>query len=450
MVNKRIARGILHALEGGMVPENGLPYIAVGRKEEIEVITRDMDRIAEGYSTFRLLEGAYGSGKSFMARLIKNEALLRGFVVMDCELAPERKLCGTQKQGLETYRVLLSSLSTRSMPAGHALEEILDSYVEELKKKARQKSPFEERITSEDIMQQAEATRQVIQQMPHGFDFYDALIRYILASLAGQAEEKEGILRWFRGEYANKTTAKKTCGLPVIIEDGNWFAYIKIWAIFIKEAGYTGSYLILDELTQITRNIVNATTREHNFERLLSMYNDCYGNGARYMGIILCGIPSSIHDSKRGIFSYEALKSRLDVSELQGEEILGSPIIKLSMLSPEEFTALLETVEKMYHMLQEDREDVTGEETYFTEEERITFVNYEYRRIGAANHLTPREFLRDFLTVLNLKSTSRKEDSIEDFLYKGSGLALSPSMIGEENVEIDDFEEDLKYEGFIL
>lgn len=426
MVNKRVARGILHALEGGMVPENGLPFIAVGRREEIEVITRDMDKIAEGFSTFRLLEGAYGTGKSFMAQLIKNEALLRGFVVMDCELAPERKLCGTKKEGLETYRVLLSRLSTRTCPNGYAMEEILDSYVYSLKE-------------DED---KEKHMKQLIQQMPHGFDFYDALQVYVQSLLQGKTERKEAILRWFRGEYPNKTSSKKATGLSAVIEDANWFSYIKIWAVFAKEAGYTGMYLILDELTQITRNIVNSTTREHNFERLLSMYNDCYGNEAKYIGIILCGIPSSIHDSRRGIFSYEALKSRLDISSLQGDEILGAPIIKLSMLTPEEFAVLLDTVEQMHAMLQ-------GKESYFSEEERIAFVNYEYRRIGAVNHLTPREFLRDFLTVLNLKSGSRQEDSMEDFLYRGSGLETSPSMIGENGVD-DLGEDELNYEGFIL
>lgn len=440
-VNKRIAKSILHALEGGMVPENGLPYIAVGRKEEVEVITGDMDRIAEGYSTFRLLEGAYGTGKSFMAQLIKNEALLRDFVVMDCELAPERKLCGTKKEGLETYRMLTSRLSTRTCPSGGALTEILDSYVYGLMEEARGQglSAPEELL---NYMENAGTElKKKTEDMPHGFDFYEALHLYMEASVHKREEEKVQILRWFRGEYHTKTEAKKSIGLPVIVEDASWFAYIKLLAVFVKEAGYTGLYMILDELTQITRNIVNSTTREHNFERLLSIYNDCYGNGARYMGIILCGIPSSIHDPKRGIFSYEALKSRLSTSRLQGDELMGSPILKLSMLTPEEFATLVERVEEMHAMLHE-------KEVYFTEEERITFVNCEYQRIGAASHLTPREFIRDFLTILNLKTDKRPEDSMEDFLYRAGGIEMTSSMIGEEDEEDEEIE--MRYENFTV
>ena len=434
MIDKKVAESILHALEGGMVPENGLPYIAVGRKEEVEVITRDMDRIAQGYSTFRLLEGAYGTGKSFMAQLIKNEALLRDFLVMDCELAAERKLCGSKKEGLETYRVLMSRLSSRSHPNGNALEHVLEKYIEKLT--AIEESP-------EGGQTPIDRVKKEIQQLPHGYDFYEALTAYVEAYRKEDPDRKDNLLRWFRGEYANKTASRKACGISVVIEDENWFSYLKIWAIFFKEIGYTGLYVILDELTQITRNIVNSTTREHNFERLLSMYNDCYGNGARNIGIVLCGIPSSIHDSRRGIFSYEALKSRLNVSSLQGDEILGTPIIKLSMLTPEEFAVLLERVESLHAMLRD-------KEFYFTEEERIQFVDYEYRRIGAVNHLTPREFLRDFLTILNLKAEKRQEDSMEDFLYKGTGLETTPSMIGQEDLEDLEEEETLRYEGFTL
>lgn len=440
-VNRKTAESILHALEGGMVPENGLPFIAVGRKEEVEIVTRDMDKIAEGYSTFRILEGAYGTGKSFMAQLIKNEALLRNFVVMDCELAPERKLCGTKKEGLETYRMLMSRLSTRECPSGGALSVILSAYTSSLQKEASDQGISEPGEILTFMETRGADLKKQIEEMPHGFDFYEALHLYMESTAYGREEEAGKVVRWFRGEFHTKTEAKKAIGLPVIVEDGNWFAYIKLFAAFVKAAGYTGMYMILDELTQITRNIVNSTTREHNFERLLSMYNDCYGNGARYMGIVLCGIPSSIHDTKRGIFSYEALKSRLSVSRLQGDELLGAPILKLSMLTAEEFAALIERVEAMHAMLH-------GKEGYFTEEERLTFVNYEYQRIGAASHLTPREFIRDFLTILNLKAGKRPEDSMEDFLLRNGGIEMTASMIGKDDEE--DEEIVMKYESFRL
>lgn len=440
-ISRNLANSIIHALEGGMVPENGLPYIAVGRKEEVEIVTRDMEAIARGHSTFRIISGAYGTGKSFMAQLIKNEALLRGFAVMDCELAPERKLCGTKKEGLETYRTLMSRLSVKSCPSGAALAVILDNYMSGLKEKAMDQGITDREEILSFMEKEAAGLKEGIENMPHGFDFYDALHRYMESFVHDREEEKTQLLRWFRGEYHTKTEAKKAIGLPVIVEDSNWFAYIKLLAVFIKEAGYTGTYMILDELTQITRNIVNSTTREHNFERLLSMYNDCYGNSARYMGIILCGIPSSIHDTRRGIFSYEALKSRLSVSRLQGDELSGAPIMKLSMLTAEEFAILIWRVEQIHAMLHD-------KEGYFTEEERLAFVTAEYQRIGAASHLTPREFIRDFLTILNLKAEKRPDDSMEDFLRGNGGIEMTASMIGKDDEEDEVIE--MRYETFTV
>ncbi len=440
-VNKRIAKTILHALAGGTVPDNGLQYIAVGRKDEVAAIVHDMEQVEEGYSTFRLLEGAYGTGKSFMAKLIKNEALLRDFVVMECELAPERKLCGTKREGLETYRCLLSRMSTRTCPSGNALEEVLDTYFYECQERAGEKGFTKSDEILEDILESGQALRKKIEALPHGFDFYEVLLQYIRGYLLKEFERKNHALRWMRGEYRNRTEAKKALGVNAVISDGDWFSYLKIWAVLIREIGYSGVYILLDELTQITRNIVHSVTREHNFERLLSIYNDCYANEARYMGVILCGIPSSIHDRKRGIFSYEALKSRLSNSALQGDEIYHAPIIRLSMLTPEEFAALLERLEGMHALLHEREE-------YFSEDERIRFVDYEYRRIAAVNHLTPREFIRDFLTILDLKSSVRSGERMEDFLDSQKGITMSYSMIGAADDETS--AGGGKYEGFTL
>ncbi|MCI8584342.1 MAG: DUF2791 family P-loop domain-containing protein [Lachnospiraceae bacterium] len=440
-MNQRIARTVLHALSGGTVPDNGLQYIAVGRKEEVAAITKDMDEVAEGYSTFRLLEGAYGTGKSFMAKLVKNEALLRGFAVMECELAPERKLCGTKREGLETYRCLLSRMSTRTCPGGNALEEVLDAWVYDCREQAEAAGVTEEEALFGAIWEAIRPLKKKLEAMPHGFDFYEVLKRYMKSEVQRDYETKDAALRWMRGEYRNRTEAKAALKLQAVIDDKDWFSYLKLWSVLLREIGYQGLYVLLDELTQITRNVVNSITREHNFERLLSMYNDCYGNEAKYMGIILCGIPSSIHDKKRGIFSYEALRSRLSNSALQGEEGCGGPIIRLSMLTAEEFLTLLERLEAMHAMLK-------GREGYFTEEERIQFVNYEYRRIASSNHLTPREFIRDYLTILDLKSTDRKQDGMKEFLDGQKKVRMTSTMIGAPDLE--EAESSGKYEGFTL
>ena len=98
-IPKRISQALLNSLNGGVVPRVGLPYIAVGRKEEIAALLHDVDIIAEGGASFRFLVGKYGSGKSFLLQTIRNYVMAKNFVVVDADLSPERRLQGTRGQG---------------------------------------------------------------------------------------------------------------------------------------------------------------------------------------------------------------------------------------------------------------------------------------------------------------------------------------------------------------
>ena len=128
-IPKRIAQTVLNSLKGGVVPRVGLPYITVGRKNEIEALLRDVDIISEGGASFRFIVGRYGSGKSFRLQTIRNYVMDRGFIVADADLSPERRLQGTNGQGLATYRELIGNLSTKTKPEGGALTLILDRWI---------------------------------------------------------------------------------------------------------------------------------------------------------------------------------------------------------------------------------------------------------------------------------------------------------------------------------
>ena len=62
-IPRRIAQTVINSLKGGVVPRIGLPYITVGRRQEIEALLRDVEIVSEGGATFRLIIGKYGSGK---------------------------------------------------------------------------------------------------------------------------------------------------------------------------------------------------------------------------------------------------------------------------------------------------------------------------------------------------------------------------------------------------
>ena len=338
-VPRRIAQTVLNSLKGGVVPRIGLPYITVGRKNEIEALLHDVDIIAEGGASFRFIVGRYGSGKSFLLQTIRNYVMDRGFIVADADLSPERRLQGTRGQGLATYRELISNLSTKTKPEGGALTLILDRWISAVQSGAMQEtnlSPDDPALVSATDRKIYEVTSSV-SEMVHGFEFGRLLSAYYRAYVNGDDETKARVVRWFRGEYTLKREAKEDLGVNMIITDDDWYDYLKLFATFFRLAGYTGMMIMVDELVNIYK-IPNSITRQYNYEKLLTMYNDTLQGKAKYLGIIMGSTPQALEDKRRGIYSYEALRSRLAEGRFSrpGARDLLAPVIRLEPLTAEE------------------------------------------------------------------------------------------------------------------
>ena len=397
-VPKRIAQTVLNSLKGGVVPRIGLPYITVGRKNEIEALLHDVDIIAEGGASFRFIVGRYGSGKSFLLQTIRNYVMDRGFIVADADLSPERRLQGTKGQGLATYRELISNLSTKTKPEGGALTLILDRWISAVQNEAIQ----ETRLSPDDPALAAAADRKIyavtasVSELVHGFEFGRLLSSYYSAYRNGDDGTKAKVVRWFRGEYTTKTEAREALGVNIIITDEDWYDYLKLFAAFFRLAGYTGMFIMIDELVNIYK-IPNSITRQYNYEKMLTMYNDTLQGRAKYLGILMGSTPQAMEDRRRGIYSYEALRSRLAEGRFSrpGARDLLAPVIRLEPLTAEEMLVLCEKLAEMHAGLY-------GYSRSVTTEDLVSFIKIEYGRIGADQNITPREVIRDFIELLDL------------------------------------------------
>ncbi len=414
-VPKRIAAVIINSLKGGVVPRIGLPYITVGRKLEIDALLRDVEIIADGGASFRFIVGRYGSGKSFLLQTVRSYVMDKNFVVADADLSPERRLQGTKGQGLATYKELIQNLSTKTRPEGGALTLILDRWISGVQNEAAAESGLS--LTDNALAPLTEKKiREVINtldEMVHGFDFAKLLTLYYRSYIHGDDETKAKVVKWFRGEYATKTEAKAELGVGIIITDDDWYEYIKLFAVFFKQAGYSGLLILIDELVNVYK-IPNNITRQYNYEKLLTMYNDTLQGKARYLGIIMGGTPQCIEDTRRGVFSYEALKSRLEEGRFgrEGLKDVLSPVIRLTPLTYEEMLVLIEKLSAIHA-------DLLDYEQTITQEELIGFIKLEFSRIGADSHITPREVIRDFIGLL-------------DIVYQNPGVKIG-DLLGSEN-----------------
>ena len=396
-IPKRIAQTLISSLKGGVVPRVGLPYITVGRKREIDALLHDVDMIADGGASFRFIVGRYGSGKSFLLQTIRNYVMAKNFVVVDADLSPERRLQGTHGQGLATYKELIRNMSTKTKPEGGALTLILDRWISQVQQSVLEESglALQDAHLSELVEKKIATVVFSLNEMVHGFDFARLLTLYYEAYIKGDDLLKAKVVKWFRGEYNTKTEARQELGVNIIITDDDWYEYLKLFAFFLKQAGYAGLLILIDELVNIYK-IPNAITRQYNYEKILTMYNDAMQGKAHYLGMILCGTPQCMEDPRRGVYSYEALRSRLAEGHFSGEyQDLLSPVIRLQPLTYEELLILTEKLADIHATLYEYPQ-------ILTQQDMVEFIQIEFGRIGADTHITPREVIRDFIEVLDI------------------------------------------------
>ena len=396
-IPRRIAQTLMNSLKGGVVPRIGLQYVTVGRSQEIDALLRDVEIIADGGASFRFIVGKYGSGKSFLLQTIRNYVMAKNFVVVDADLSPERRLQGNRGQGLATYKELIRNMSTKTKPEGGALSLILDRWVSNVQQQVMTESQLSmtDPALSRLVEKRISAVIYSLNEMVHGFDFARLLTLYYQAHITGDDETKAKVLKWFRGEYNTKTEARQELGVNIVITDDDWYEYLKIFAAFLKQAGYSGMLVLIDELVNIYK-IPNAITRQYNYEKILTMYNDAMQGKAQHIGFILCGTPQCMEDPRRGVYSYEALRSRLAEGHFSGEhKDLLSPVIKLLPLTNEEMLILIEKLADIHAGLYDYKQIVN-------QQDMVDFIEIEFSRIGADTHITPREVIRDFIEVLDI------------------------------------------------
>jgi hypothetical protein len=420
-IPKRIANALINSLKGGVVPRVGLEHIQVGRKSEIEALLHDVEIIEDGGGAFRFVVGRFGAGKSFLLQTMRNYVMERGFAVIDADLSPERRFAGTKGQGLATYRELIRNMSVKTKPDGGALSLMLEKWLSSLMSEtaAAGFSPNSNEFY-EDVRARIYKVTSEIEGLVNGFEFASVLLCYFDGYINNDEQKKSGALRWFRGEYGTKTEAKHEIGVNFIITDETWYESLKIFALFLVRAGYKGLFIMIDELAYLY-NLHNRTTRQNNYEKILAIYNDCLTGKAGYLGVIMGAVPGCIDDTDKGIFSYGALRSRLTEGKFQSEENrdLSAPIIRLRPLTVTEMFVLCEKLSEIHADLYDYDIDIENDEI-------TAFLKAEYERVGAAEQITPREIIRDFIEILNI-TMSNKDKRVSDILAD-SGFAFAEAQ----------------------
>ncbi|WP_449414576.1 ATP-binding protein [Ochrobactrum teleogrylli] len=377
---------IINALRAGVVPRMGLQHIQVGRQREIEAMIKDIRRVSEGGSSIRFVIGSYGAGKTFFLFLVRQIALQSRLAVCQADLSPDRRIHATNGQARSLYAELVRSLATRTAPEGGALRNILESYIQKANEVA-----FAKKIPIETAIKDGLAD---IREMVAGYDFASVIAAYARGYEEGNGELQDSALRWLRGEYTTRTEARADLGVRTILDDASFYDGLRLLAKFVRIAGFGGLLVCLDELVNLYK-LQNSQARKQNYEQILRILNDVLQGTTEGIGFILGGTPEFLLDTRRGLYSYEALQSRLAENSFASSNLADytGPVIRLPSLTQEE----------MYHLLERLRDVFASgqSENYLVPDEALAaFMDHCANTIGDAYFRTPRNTIKAFVDLL--------------------------------------------------
>lgn len=392
-IKRRERDAIMQSLQAGLVPRAGLHLIQVGRKQEVSAMLQDLERIEEGGAAFRLVVGRFGSGKSFFLNLVRTLALQKKLVVLQADMSMERRIRSSGGHARALYSELMRNLCTKARPDGNGLRGLCEGWI----------SGIHAELAAEGEPDEAEVTRRIHEDLKDlkdhvgGFEFASVLATYYEGYAKGDDEQQSAALRWLRGEYATKAEAREELGVRRIIDDDTFYDSLKLLAAFCRKAGYAGLLVNLDEMVVLSHRLPSARSRQTNYEALLTIMNDCIQGAVSGLGFLLAGTDEFLEDERRGLYSYEALKSRLKVNRLAKEGVVdfSGPVIRLANLTPEDLYVLLSNIRNVH---------ASGDPAAFAvpDEALVAILEEANRKLGAEYFKTPREIVRAFVGLLNV------------------------------------------------
>ncbi len=435
MADKRIRikekEAILQSLRAGVVPSIGLQNIQVGRNEEIKALISDIEKIKDGGSAIRFIIGEYGSGKTFFLHLIRSISHQKNLVTIHADLAPDRRIHASAGQARNLYAELMKNMATRSKAEGGALPNLVEKFISKAMDESRKSEKKVDSIIHEKLGE--------VKEMVGGYDFAEVINAYWEGHNNGNEELKSDAIRWLRGEFSTKTDARNALGVRTIVDDSNVYDQLKLLALFVKIAGYDGLIIGLDEMVNLYK-LNSGVARRNNYEQILRILNDCLQGNVSGFGFILNGTPDFMMDTRKGLYSYDALQTRLAENRfaaMAGVRDLSGPIIRLNNLQPEDIYILLKNIREVFAEGNPDK--------YLISDEGLElFMVHCKKQIGEAYFQTPRNTIRSFVDLLSVLEQNPQVDwkpllgSIEIEVDKGQKLSDLEDVLDEDD-ELSDF-----------
>jgi hypothetical protein len=436
-IKRRERDAVLQSLQAGLVPKQGLHLVQVGRKQEVAALLSDLERIEQGGAAFRIVVGRFGSGKSFFVNLVRTLALQRRLVVAQADFTMERRIQASQGQARALWSELMRNLATKGKPEGGGLRCLCEGWIAHIHHEVTQAGR-----TPEDVKKRIFSDLRSLQDHVGGFEFAEVLSRYYEGHINHNDELQSAALRWLRGEFSTKTEAREALGVRRIIDDENFYDGLKLMAAFCKLAGHAGLLVGLDEMVVLSHRLPNSRARQSNYEAILTILNDSLQGSVSGLGFLLAGTDECLEDKRRGLFSYEALRTRLSENRFAGRDVVdfSGPVVRLANLTPEDLFVLLRNIRHVH---------ASGDPSKYIvpDDALVAVLQKANAALGAEFYKTPRDIVRSFvglLSVLEQNPGKKWQDFVgTNFIQKPTGSASVEEEVARGVVPEDEPDADL-------
>jgi hypothetical protein len=361
--------------------------------------------------------------------VIRTIALEKKLVTVNADLSPDRRIHASAGQARNLYSELMRNLATRNKPEGNALTSVVEKFVT----LARQQSDQ----SGESVESVIQSRLALLSDYVGGYDFAKVIEAYWRGYETDDETLKSSAIRWLRAEFATKTDARQALGVRTIISDASFYDNLKLMSLFVRQAGYSGLIVNLDEMVNLYK-LSSTQARTSNYEQILRILNDCLQGGVSYLGFLLGGTPEFLLDPRRGLYSYEALQSRLaenSFAQKAGVIDYSSPSLHLANLTPEELYILLENIRHVYASGDPDK--------YLVPDEALeAFLYHCSNKVGDAYFRTPRNTIKafaDLLAVIDQNKSISWRDLIQSLEITPERASDMPEIASKPDDELANF-----------
>lgn len=393
-LSQDIARKIIDSIGSfGTPPEYGFQFFTAGLDPYLSIIKDEYlsSFIKQGGSTFKMVVGTYGGGKTHFLYCVRDLAWESNFVVSYVSLRPgESPFHKLELVYKAVVQGIVSPLSPDELLSGN--EQSIVSFLKRWFSQSYQefqKKGLSGESLREELLKMVEDIKGI-----ESISFAKAVKAAFRTLINKKDEDFDNICQWLKGESYDRRI-HGSHGILQRIDKTTAFTMIRSLSQWIRQIGYSGLVVLLDEAERVPS--LSTKDREQHLNNLREVIDEC--GHTTFKGVmIFYAVPDENFLEGRAQI-YEALKQRVATTcerlnptgvKIELEKVVTEPVPFLCEVG----SKLAKVYESAYNhkFLESATQQTIKTIAEFAKEQRFSDIGY--KRIFVQRLISGLHFLR--------------------------------------------------------